>query len=246
MQFIISPTKTMQVKKQEMHAESKPRFSVEAQRLRDQLKSLSMLELKKLWQCSDQLVSKNYQQLHTEQVKGVAIFTYQGLQFKNIDVETLTLAEQIYLQEHLYIISAMYGVLRPFDLISPYRLDFDNRIKIAGIDNLYQFWNVKLYNTINDENDSQLIVNLASHEYGQAIQKYANSKQNFVTVKFLININGKYLQCATISKQARGRMIRYIAQHQVNSIDELIKFNDMGFLYNANESTNTELVFLKV
>lgn len=246
MQIIISPTKQMQSVATDFITLTTPHFKQQAEQIFKHLQSMSVPALANLWRCNSQLVQLNYERLHTTKISHTAaIMSYQGLQFQNLAANVLDQGSLDYLQEHLYIVSALYGLLRPFDGIIPYRLEMQSKLSIDTSNSMYSFWADNLANTIKKRHPAEPILNLASAEYTKSLQPYLKATDQLVTVVFAIYRNGKYLQQATIAKQARGLMVRMLAQHQSNSLDDVKKFNDMGFMYNATMSTPTKLVFTR-
>lgn len=238
----------MTVSKTNLINSTKPKFIAQKKQIFTTLRSMSIEQLQELWHCSLQIAEQNYQRLHMDNsATGLAIFTYQGLQFQSLAPTTLSLANLEFLQQHLWILSGAYGVLRPFDAIEPYRLEMKNQLDLGTTNSLYTFWGSKLANTISSQaslDNPAIIVNLASNEYAKSIEKELPAEVIMVTILFVVKRNDKYLQQATIAKKARGRMVNFIAIKQINNLEGLKEFNQLGFLYNENISNDTKMVFV--
>ena len=165
---------------------------------------------------------------------------YLGLDAKSLDDETFA-----YAQDHLRILSGLYGVLKPLDLIEPYRLEMGTSLKIRRSDNLYAFWKKKLTQHIKRDFTGQTIVNLASKEYASAID-FKGLKNNVVDVEFKDrNSKGEYKVMSFYAKKARGLMARYILQNRIEDAANLVSFDVENYWYSANESDAHKLVFLR-
>lgn len=174
------------------------------------------------------LQSKEYMQ---------AFWMYDGMCYKNISREQLTNSDLEYINTHLIIISALYGALRPFNLVLPYRLDFNMKTKMG---NLYQFWQGEIAKEFADE----LILNLASDEFAKTIRPYVPAEK-IVDLEFFEQ-NGSILKKhSTISKKARGLMLNFMAQNKVININNLKGFNQKGYAYAGELSSPNKLVFVR-
>lgn len=248
MQIIISPTKTMAVSNPMAIVPTEPKFSTEKEQIFTKLRSMSVEQLQTLWQCSLAIAEQNYHRLHaTNVLTGPAIFTYQGLQFQALAPTSLTVTNLNFLQQHLWILSGAYGILRPFDAVEPYRLEMKNKLTLAHTNSLYTFWDRKLVNTIDlamTQSSARIILNLASKEYAKSIEKLLPATTIMLTVAFVVKRNGKYLQQATMAKKARGRMLGFIARNEIDDIERLKEFDELGFLYNESISSATKIVFV--
>ena len=149
------------------------------------------------------------------------------------------------LQDRLRILSGLYGLLKPLDLIQPYRLEMGTRIKIGQADNLYKFWDKTLAEALNNEmDDGELLINLASSEYFKAVPKKV-LKNQMTTPIFKELKNGEYKIVMTYAKRARGLMVRYILDNNVNSLEELKGFNVEGYGFSEALSSDSEFVFTR-
>ena len=150
-------------------------------------------------------------------------------------------------QDRLRILSGLYGILRPFDLIQPYRLEMGTKLKRGRADNLYQYWGTKLTDTLNKElEEGEIFINLASNEYFKAIKPKA-LKVPVITPVFKDLKNGKLKVISFFAKKARGLMVRYIIDTNAQTLDDLKGFNYEGYSF-SEEHSNTdknELVFIR-
>ncbi|WP_203623095.1 peroxide stress protein YaaA [Lacticaseibacillus sp. 866-1] len=244
MQLIIAPAKKMQVDQESFKTTAWPRYLDQAQALLAALQRLSYDQAKALWRCSDQLAKPNYTWLkHMDLRRAVtpAVMSYVGIQYQSMAPGLLTEAGLRYLSEHLRILSGFYGVLRPFDAIVPYRLELGSGFAVGRATNLYEFWGDRLYQALDWRAP---VVNLASNEYAKAITPYLKSTDRLVTVVFGTLKDGKIKTRATYAKQARGAMVRYAAEHQVDTPAALTQFDDPRYSYASAYSTPKRLVFL--
>lgn len=167
-----------------------------------------------------------------------AFYMYDGLCFKNINREDLDLGDLEYIDNHLFILSALYGAVRPFDLISPYRLDFLMKTEIG---NLYKFWQDEIAKKVLEDED--LIVNLASDEFSKTIKKYIKDEK-ILNIEFFENVDGNLKKHSTISKKARGKMLYFMAKNKIEKIEDLKKFDLGGYSFSEEKSTDKKYVFI--
>lgn len=252
MKIIISPAKSLDFEsKVPTSLYSQPRFLEKSEKLSKKLKSLSKDTLKNLMTISDDLAALNYQRnqewntpFTTENSKQ-AIYSFTGAVFQGIDVTTLKEDKITVLQEKLRILSGLYGLLKPLDLIQPYRLEMGTRLKVGNTENLYKFWDDTLAKELNNElEDNELLINLASLEYFKALPKKI-LKVPMITPVFKDFKNGQYKTIMTYAKKARGLMVRYIIENNVNTLEELKGFNVEGYGFSEEMSSGNELVFTR-
>lgn len=245
MKIIISPAKKMNVNTDMLPAGKLPYFLEDAKALCHEIQKLSFTEAQELWKCNDKLTELNYrrfQDMDLEKCLTPAILAYEGLQYQYMAPEVLSGKALEYIEEHLRILSGFYGVLKPFDGVVPYRLEMQARLSVNGKKDLYSYWGDKLYQMVTENDHS--ILNLASKEYSQAIRKYLKTGDRFITVEFGELVNGKVRQKGTYAKMARGEMVRFMAENQVESREELESFCRLGFKYNEELSMENRMVFL--
>lgn len=245
MKIIISPAKKMNTE-QDIPYKSLPVFLDYTQEIKNTLQSLSYEDLKAVWKCNDNLAKLNFERfsnMDLERNLSPAIFSYEGLQYQYIGAGVLDNDAMAYIENNLRIISGFYGVLRPFDGVTPYRLEMQAKLSIDNKKNLYDYWGDKIYKEIFKDND--IVLNLASKEYSECVERYIKSNDKFITCLFYEDVNGKFKQKATLAKMARGSMVRFLAENNIDNTDDIKKFNDFGFSFNNDMSSEDKLVFVK-
>ncbi len=153
---------------------------------------------------------------------------YTGLDSYNMDKETM-----LYLNEHLGILSGLYGLLKPLDLMQPYRLEMGTKLKNERGDNLYEFWGEQITDAINKQmadSDDKVLVNLASNEYFKAVKKKALDAQ-IISPRFEDEKNGQYKVISFYAKKARGLMVKYAADNKLTKAEQLKEFDLAGYYY---------------
>lgn len=234
MQIFISPAKQMKPC-DDFVANSQPWFQQEADQLIERLSSYSIDALKKLYACSDAISQKAYDMIHSYAQAPVypALFYFSAIQYTYMAPDVFTNQEMEYIRTHLRIGSGLYGILRPMDGIKAYRLEMNQK---PGI-NLYDFWKNKLAQTFDDP----VILNLASAEYAKSISKYCP----MIDVRFYEQVGDQRKEKGVHVKMARGRMVRYMAEHQVEQIEQLYDFDELGFHFDPQTSTKQTLIYVK-
>ncbi|MCH1611959.1 MAG: YaaA family protein [Flavobacteriales bacterium] len=249
MKIVLSPTKTMMNSqfKIEDSPSSIPFFQKEAINIHQLLKGFSKQKIKALMKLSENL---NTQTIHDIQLwdsdksyKTPAVFAYQGTSFKYLEPQKWKLSDAEYAQNHLLILSGLYGILRPFDWINKYRLEMGLKFEIESSKSLIQFWKDKMTNYFNSFEDNS-IINLASKEYSNVmINKSINS--TIVDCTFYEKSNNSLKVVGSYSKAARGCMANFIVKNKLESIEELKEFNELGYNFSYNESSNKKFVFVR-
>ncbi len=252
MKIVISPAKSLDCETQiPTNKYTEPAFLEQSEKLAGVLKKKSAKQLSKLMSISDNLGQLNYERnqnwslpFSTDNARQ-AIYTFKGDVFRGFDVDSLPEEKLDQLQGKLRILSGQYGLLKPLDLMQPYRLEMGTRLKVGRKDNLYQFWDTSITEALNNElDDDEVFVNLASAEYFKAI-KPKLLKVPVITCVFKDFKNGQYKTIMTFAKLARGYMTRYIIDNNIDTIEGLKGFDREGYAYDANMSTDTELVFTR-
>ncbi len=247
MRIILSPAKKMVVNNDYFEYQSLPEHLEKTEKILAVLKQKDSHQLKEIWKCNDSIVEENIERLsHMDLYSGLsaAIFSYDGIAFKYLSADVLQQQELDYVNEHLRILSAFYGALKPMDGVRPYRLEMQADLKIDQFKNLYDFWSDELYQSIKDKD--HIIINLASDEYAKCIRKYLGPQDRFITISFVENVKGKMVTKGTYAKMARGEMVRYMAENQIEDVEEIKNFNRLGYIFKEQLSTNNEFVFEKV
>ncbi|MDD2962083.1 MAG: YaaA family protein [Muribaculaceae bacterium] len=176
-----------------------------------------------------------------------AILSYSGVAYKELKANDFNVADQEYAQSTLLIGSAVYGILRPYDLIKPYRLDLANILQIGGAKiSLQKYWKEKVSLFLyNDIDDSRILLNIASNETMQLIDTEILSDINIVNVRFLQNTNkGLRMVPSVIAKKARGAFARYCIKNKCTIIEDVIGFDSMSMRYNAALSDSKDIIFI--
>ena len=176
-----------------------------------------------------------------------AIFAFKGDVYQGLDASSLSKSEIKYANKNLCILSGLYGLLKPLDLMYPYRLEMGTKMKNQRGNNLYEFWGSKVTELVNDlaiENRSKAIVNLASVEYFSVL-KTDQINLPIINPVFKDYKNGQYKIVSFFAKKARGLMSRFIIQNKIKKSEELIDFNLDGYRYSKKESKENSPVFLR-
>lgn len=246
MRIIISPAKKMNVDTDSMLCKSLPRFLPDAERLLAQLRKMDRETLKKLWKCSDELADLNVKRLREMDLTRrltPAILSYEGIQYQYMAPGVFTRDEFNYVEEHLRILSGFYGLLSPMDGVTPYRLEMQARLAVDGSRDLYGFWGDRLAATLSAETD--VIVNLASKEYSQAVSRHLPAHVRFITCVFGEEKNGNVIEKGTMCKMARGEMVRFMATRGITQPEDIRAFDGLGYVFAPNRSDDNTYVFLK-
>ena len=246
MKILISPAKKMRTDTDTLSPQALPAFLPETERLLSALRSLSRQELKQLWRCSDAITDLNVERLaRMELGKGLtpALLSYQGIQYQYMAPGVFETGQFTYLQEHLRILSGFYGMLRPFDGVTPYRLEMQARLSVNGCPDLYAFWGDRLARALAGE--AGLVVDLASQEYSRAVLPHLPPSVEVLTCTFGEKKGGKILEKGTACKMARGQMVRWMAEHGVDRAEDLRNFDGLGYAFSPAHSTESNFVFLK-
>lgn len=244
MKIIISPAKRMRVDSDCFAPKGMPFFLEETKKICREMQLLSYDEAKELWKCNNKLAAENFERFKNMNLNSnltPAVFSYDGLLYKNMAPNVFSDNELEYVGKNLYILSAFYGVLRAFDGVVPYRLEMASNLLVGESQSLYQFWGDKLYKFIAKDDD--LIINLASKEYSKTITKYLSPDVKMITCNFGCIENGKIKQKATIAKMSRGEMVRYIVENSVTDPEQLKEYSRFGFSFNKEFSNESEYNF---
>lgn len=246
MQIIISPAKKMNVDRDSFAVSGLPRFLKDTEILMHKIQSLSLGEVRELWKCNDALAELNFQRFRNMNLENgltPAIMAYEGLQYRHMAPGVLTQGALVYIARHLYILSGFYGLLRPFEGVTPYRLEMQAKLSVKGCKDLYEFWGDRLYRGLTKK--SAVIVNLASREYARCIERYITDRDRWITVEFGELVQGKIKQKGTLAKMARGEMVRFLAENDIRDPEGVKEFRELGFDFCEELSSHEKYVFAK-
>lgn len=252
MKIVISPAKSLDFESElPTPLQTESCFLKEAERLNRLLKKKSARSLSKLMNISDNLGRLNYERNQewslpfTAENARPAVYAFSGEVYRGIDVYSLPKERIKTMQNSLRILSGLYGLLKPLDLIQPYRLEMGTRMSVGKNKNLYAFWKEKVTKQLNEElADEEPFVNLASNEYFKAIDTRA-LKVPVITPVFKELKNGEYKAIMTYAKFARGLMTRYLIEKGIENTEDIKGFNEERYEFNENLSTNNEWVFVR-
>ncbi|WP_289008490.1 peroxide stress protein YaaA [uncultured Marinobacter sp.] len=253
MLMIISPAKTLDYESPlatETHTQ--PDFLDDACELIDQLKELEPHQVSNLMSISDklgQLNAERFQSWHTPFTPDnarQAVLAFKGDVYTGLDAESFSEEDFSFAQKHLRILSGLYGLLKPLDLMQPYRLEMGTRFENTRGKDLYAFWGSKITDALNQllASDDKVLVNLASNEYFKSVQK-KHLDARLVTPQFKDWKNGQYKMISFYAKKARGLMCRYAIQNRITQADDLKGFNLDGYYFSEDQSDKNNWVFLR-
>ena len=253
--LLLSPAKIQNFTSQQyVNDYTLPAFLDSAEILVHKIKQLSRTELAELLDINSNLAQLNadrhfnWQVPFTTKNAKQTVFVFNGEVFRGLDAGSFTPDEFVYLQSHLRILSGLYGVLRPLDLIQPYRLDVSTRLDTGTGKNLYAFWGNLITEALNeaikDSGGPQVLLNLASGEYFKCINR-RKLEAEVIDFDFLENKNNSYKPIVVYIKKARGLMVRYVIQNRIENVDDLKGFNEDGYWFNTGLSTEKKLVFTR-
>lgn len=246
MRIILSPAKKMNIDTNSFAPRDLPQFLPEAETLKTALQAMSDQELQSLWGCNDAIAKRNVDRLrgmdlHTNLT--TALLSYEGIAYQYMAPGVFEDTQFDYVQEHLRILSGFYGLLRPFDGVTPYRLEMQAKLSADGHKDLYAFWGNKLAKQLATETD--LVLNLASKEYSKTVEPYLPASVRFLTCTFGELRDGKVMEKGTLCKMARGQMVRWLAEHHITERWEVRQFHELGYQFASAYSTDTNDVFIK-
>lgn len=252
MKIVISPAKSLDFETALPIQEfTVSRFIKESRIINKAIKQKSPKELSELMSISDKLADLNWQRnkewktpFTTENARQ-AIYAFAGDVYVGLNAQTIPTEKIAVLQDRLRILSGLYGLLKPLDLIQPYRLEMGTKVAIGENKNLYDFWKKKITDSLNKElHKGELFINLASNEYFSAID-VKSLKVPVITPDFMDYKDGKLKMISFFAKKARGLMVRYIIDTNAETIEDLKGFNYEGYRFDGNLSKGNKLVFTR-
>ena len=252
MKILLSPAKSLDFKSQlPTDKSSSICFEKEAQYLNSILRSKNPKELSDLMSISSKIADLNYERNHswsfpfTANNARQAVYAFSGDVYRGLDAYTIDNDSIDFMQNSVRIISGLYGLIKPLDLIQPYRLEMGTKLAFDSNKNLYDFWIKKITEQLNSELESdEPVLNLASNEYFKALDKKV-IKTDIYSANFKQFKNGEYKTIAIFSKRARGMMTRYTIDNKIREINDLKSFDYDGYIFDENLSSEKELIFIR-
>ncbi|MED7819690.1 MULTISPECIES: peroxide stress protein YaaA [unclassified Francisella] len=252
--IVISPAKSQNFDSlKENYDFTQPIFKDQINLLINKLKHYEVEEIEKLMKISPKLAQEVFDkhnsfnpEKYNNSNSKAAIFTFSGDVYKGLNAESLDSKTINYAQDHLLMLSGLYGLIRPLDLIQAYRLEMGTKIKIDG-QILYKYWQDKITPQLNDfftKQKNKTLINLASNEYSQAIDK-KNLSAKWLDIDFKENKNGSFKTIGIYAKKARGLMTRFILENQIEDIHDIKKFNIAGYKFNQDLSKDDLFCFTR-
>lgn len=249
---LISPAKTLDYQSNIPHFTcTQPVLTDYSEQLIEICRTLSPAEIASLMHVSDKLAGLNaarfseWTKIHHPQNARPAIYAFKGDVYTGLDVDTFSEKDVQFAQQHLRMLSGLYGLLKPLDLMLPYRLEMGTKLENPTGKDLYDFWGevitLHLQQAIDAQGDS-ILINLASDEYFKSV-KVEKLVAKVIKPVFLDNKNGKYKVISFYAKKARGLMCRYMIQNRLNEVEQLKEFDLSGYWFDKYASTEHEFVF---
>jgi len=252
MKIITSPAKLMNVENStDLLRSTTPKFIEEAAFIQSYLKHKSPKYLSELMEISPKLADENWERNQkwkakpTAKESAPALFAFTGEVYRGLDAKTLDKNAVDYLQKNHRMLSGLYGLLKPSDKVMLYRLEMGRHFEFDQYKNLYEFWREKITEQLNSEmKKGEILLHLASNEYGKVIdRKKLNHK--VIDFDFYELKNGKLKTIVVYTKHARGLMVRFCAESNAKTLDDVKAFNYEGYLIDEEKSTDTKLVFTR-
>lgn len=252
MKLVLSPAKSLDFERTLPTSQySEAQFLEQSLRINKLLKKKSAKSLSKLMSISNDLGQLNYERNQSWQLPFTpenarpAIYAFSGEVYRGFDAYSIPQEKLNNVQNTVRILSGLYGLLKPLDLIQPYRLEMGTKFPVGVNKSLYAFWNKHIAKALNEElEDGELFLNLASNEYFKAINTKA-LKVPVITANFKDFKNGEYKMIMTFAKQARGLMARFVIDTNAKTINDIKAFNYEGYHFSEPMSTETELIFIR-
>ncbi|WP_080779497.1 peroxide stress protein YaaA [Chryseobacterium phocaeense] len=252
MKIITSPAKLMNVENStDLLRSTTPKFIQEAAFIQSYLKHKSPKYLSELMEISPKLADENWERNQkwkdkpTAKESAPALFAFTGEVYRGLDAKTLDKNAVDYLQKNYRMLSGLYGLLKPSDKVMLYRLEMGRHFEFDQYKNLYEFWREKITEQLNSEmKKGEILLHLASNEYGKVIdRKKLNHK--VIDFDFYELKDGKLKTIVVYTKHARGLMVRFCAETNAKTLNDVKAFNYEGYLINEEQSTDTKLVFTR-
>lgn len=250
MLILISPAKTLDLSESPIEQRSNPDFKKEIKELVSIMKKKKPKDIKALMHVSDNLAELNHERYQrfeddfsVDNAKQ-ALLAFKGDVYTKIDVDNFSSADFEFAQRHLRILSGLYGLLKPLDLIQPYRLEMGIKLKNKKGKDLYSFWGSKIAQAIDAAAEGGVVVNLASQEYFKAVDR-SSLKAQVITPTFKEYRDGTYKVIGLFAKQARGLMTDFAIKNRLTNPEVLKAFQEAQYEYSDTLSTEEEWVFVR-
>lgn len=246
MRIIIAPAKKMVTDTDSFPIRGLPVFLERTERLKAALREKSPEELQSLWKCGGSLARLNVERLASMDLRRrltPAVLAYEGIQYRYMAPGVMETGQLEYIRERLRVLSGFYGLLRPFDGVTPYRLEMQARLAVDGCRDLYEFWGDSLAKRLASETD--FVLNLASREYSRAVEPHLPRSVRFLTCIFGERRDGKVVEKGTMCKMARGQMVSWLAEHGVTDCGGIREFDQLGYRFQPDLSAGDRYVFLR-
>ena len=251
---ILGPAKTIDTSPHGITKKSSfPQYIDQAQVLVNQVRKYSVPQLKSLMKVSDKLATLSFERYagwrnsYSAAEGQQAILAFSGEVFNGLQARSLSEKDLLFAQKHIRLLSGLYGVLRPLDLILPYRLEMGTKMKNKKVKNLYDFWKDIIPHKIAEDTAIQspkVLINLASNEYFRSIDP-GSFPYEILTPVFKESDGAGYRNVTVYAKKARGLMLRFIIQNRISDPEYLKAFDEEGYYFNNDLSNGTELVFCR-
>jgi cytoplasmic iron level regulating protein YaaA (DUF328/UPF0246 family) len=250
MLLVISPAKTLDYSHPEYSAHTQPDFTSEVKDLVGVLRKKSAAQISKLMHLSEALATLNAERYQTftdtfsPDNSKQALLAFKGEVYAKMEADQFTAEELEFAQQHLRILSGLYGLLKPLDLMQPYRLEMGTKLKTKKGNSLYDYWGTKISKALNAAGEGRTLVNLASQEYFKAVDK-KTLKLPAITIHFKEHKEGSYQVVGFFAKQARGLMARFAIQNRITDPEQLKTFNEEGYEFAERLSSAQDWVFVR-
>lgn len=250
MLIVISPAKTLDYSTPSISDYTLPDFPSDVKSLVNVMKKKSASEISQLMHISDNLASlneeryKTFKQTFSPENSKQALLAFKGDVYTKIDVDSYSKEDFDFAQDHLRILSGLYGLLKPLDLIQPYRLEMGTKLETKKGSNLYDYWGSKIAKALNEVAQGKTLINLASQEYFKAVDTKV-LKSEVITIHFKEYKNGTYQIIGLFAKQARGMMTNFAIKEKITNPEQLKTFHEGGYEYAEGLSSSKEWVFVR-
>jgi len=251
--ILLSPAKTLDFDPTDYTEHTLPRLLEKSEELVGTLKKKKVNDLKSLMKVSDNIAQLNVSRFQefttpfTTKNAKPAILAFKGDVYTGLEADNFNKREMTFAQKHLRILSGLYGLLKPLDLMQPYRLEMGTKLKTGKLKNLYEFWDNRITDLLNQDfkqSKSMAFLNLASQEYMKSVQQ-DRLIGSLVNIHFKEERNGKLKVIAFNAKKARGAMAKMIVKNKITKVNDLYKLTVNGYVYDENLSGEADLIFVK-